>query len=122
MKFQRVAIVLSVFNILLLVFLLAQAPSSAQPAVSPVLRARAIEMVDENGKVRAQLNVEPTGEAAFRLRDAKGTIRAKFSGGEDGAGLSLMDDRTEATVQIRANKDGGGITLFSRDGQKREVK
>ena len=33
-----------------------------------------------------------------------------------------MDDRTDATVQIRANKTGGGITLFDRDGKSREVK
>lgn len=122
MRYQRVAVVVSVVNVLLLVFLLAQARSSAGSDVAPVLRARAIELVDESGKVRAQLNIESNGEAVFRLRDQKGTIRAKFGAGEDGSGISLMDDRTEATVQIKANKNGSGITLFSRDGQKREVK
>ncbi|MGB7207947.1 MAG: hypothetical protein WBD27_04740 [Pyrinomonadaceae bacterium] len=122
MRFQRVAIVLSVFNILLLFFLLTEVRSTAQPEVSPVLRTRAIELVDENGKIRAQLDVEKTGEVVFRLRDAKGTIRAKFGAGEGGSGLSMMDDRTEATVQIRANKDGGGITLFSRDGRQKLLK
>lgn len=122
MKFQRVAIVVSVLNLLLLFFLIAQARSSAQPSVSPVLRAKEIELVDDAGKVRAQLNVEDTGEVVFRLRDSKGTIRAKFGAGEDGSGLSMMDDRTEATVQIRANKAGGGITLFDRDGKQHLIK
>ncbi len=122
MKNQRVAITLCILNLLLLVFLAAQEHSSAQLAIPEVLRARAIEIVDENGKVRAQLNIEKTGEAVFRLRDQKGTIRTKIGAGEDGSGLSMMDDRTDATVQIRANKDGGGITLFSRDGQRHEVK
>jgi hypothetical protein len=122
MKFQRLAIALSVFNLLLLMFLAAQDHSSAQQGIPEVLRARAIEVVDENGKVRAQLNIEKTGEAVFRLRDQKGTIRTKIGAGEGGSGLSLMDDRTDATVQIRANQDGGGITLFSRDGQRHDVK
>jgi hypothetical protein len=32
-----------------------------------------------------------------------------------------MDDRTEATVRMRANKDGGGLSLYGRDGKKRDV-
>jgi hypothetical protein len=122
MKFQRIAIVLSVLNILVLVFVLSEVRSSADPAVSPIVRTRAIELIDEGGNVRAQLDVEKTGEVVFRLRDEKGTIRAKFGAGKDGSGLSMMDDRTEATVQIRANKDGGGILLFDRDGRQNVLK
>ncbi len=122
MTFQRVAVVLSAFNILLLAFLLAQAGSSAQSNVSPILRTKAFELVGDDGKACAQINVESTGEVVFRLRDSKGTIRAKFGAGEDGSGLVLMDERTEATVQIRANKTGGGITLFDRDGKQHLVK
>jgi len=122
MKFQRVGIAMCVFNLLFLVFLVAQHRSSAEQVVSPVLRARAIEIVDDNGKARAQINVEQGGEVVFRLRDSTGTIRAKFGAGEKGSGLSLMDERTEATVQLRANENGGGLTLFSRDGKKNEIK
>ena len=122
MKFQRVVNVFSVLNLLLLVFMLVQTPSTAQQSVTPVLRARAIELVDERGKIRAQLNVEQTGEVVFRLRDAKGTIRSKFSADETGSGLSLMDDRTEATVQIRAIKSGASMILIDREGHERVVK
>lgn len=122
MKFQRVAIGFSVLNLLLLLFLLAQVPSTAQQSVTPIVRTRAFELVDENGKIRAQINLEKTGEVVFRLRDAKGTIRSKFAAGEDGSGLSLMDDRTEATVQIRANQSGGGIILIDRKGNVQSVK
>lgn len=122
MKIQRVAGVVSVLNLLLLFFLLVQVPSTAQQGVVPVVRARLIELVDERGKIRAQLNVEATGEVVFRLRDANGTIRSKFGANEDGSGLSLMDDRTEATVQIRANKSGTSMTLIDREGHQRVVK
>ena len=122
MRFQRAANVFSVLNLLLLFFLLVQVPSTAQQSVTPVVRARAIELVDEGGKIRAQLNVESTGEVVFRLRDAKGTIRSKFGANEDGSGLSFMDDRTEATVQIRANQSGASMTLIDREGHARVVK
>lgn len=122
MKTTRIAIVFSVFNLMLTVFLLAQAPSEAQQNISPVLRARAIELVDEAGKVRAQLNVEQGGDVVFRLRDSTGTIRAKFGANEKGSGISLMDERTEATVQIRANQDGGNITLIDRAGKQQVFK
>jgi hypothetical protein len=122
MKHHRTAIAFSVMNLLLMAFLLAQAPSSAQQSVAPVVRTRAFELVDENGKVRAQMNIERTGEVVFRLRDSTGTIRSKFSANETGSGLSLMDERTEATVQIRANQAGGNITLIDRAGKERVVK
>jgi hypothetical protein len=122
MKFQRVVNLFSILNLLLLSFMLVQTPSTAQQSVAPVVRARAIELVDERGKVRAQLNVESTGEVVFRLRDAKGTIRSKFGADETGSGLSLMDDRTEATVQIRANQAGASMILIDREGHERVVK
>ena len=122
MKFQRVSIVFSVFNLLLLIFLLAQSPSTAQQDIAPVVRTRALEIVDDNGKVRAQINVEKTGEVVFRLRDAKGTIRSKFGADESGSGLSMMDDRTEATVQIRSSQAGGNMILIDREGRERTIK
>ena len=75
--------------------------------------------MDANGKVRAQFNTEETGEVVLRLRGPDGTIRTKFAAGNNGAGLVLMDERTEATVQIRANKDGGGISLF--DAMEKQI-
>lgn len=122
MKYHRFAIVASVFNLLLLVFILVQSPSKAEQSVASVLRARAIELVDESGAVRAQFNVEPGGEVVFRLRDAKGTIRTKLGASETGSGFVMLDDRTEATVQIRANQAGGNVVLTDRSGNQRVVK
>jgi hypothetical protein len=122
MNMQRAAVALSVLNLFVLGFLLTRmGTTSAQTEVSPLVRTRAIELVDEGGKVRAQLNVESNGEVIFRLRDREGTIRAKFGADDRGSALLLMDDRTEATVRMRANKDGGGLSLYGRDGKKRDV-
>lgn len=122
MKYQRVAIVFSVFNLLLLIFLSVQTESDAQQSIMPVVRTRAFELVDENGKIRAQIDVEKTGEVVFRLRDEKGVIRSKYAANENGSGLSLMNDRTDATVQIRANQAGSSLIVFDRDGNKKELK
>ncbi len=90
--------------------------------VPEVLRARMIELVDESGQVRANLKVEQGGEAVFRMRDAKGTIRVKIGASEDGSGLLLNDDRTEPGVQLLAKRTGTTITLSEKDKEKRVIK
>ncbi|HSI87875.1 MAG TPA: hypothetical protein VK918_02395 [Pyrinomonadaceae bacterium] len=122
MNLPRAAVALSILNLIVLVFLLTQTgTTSAQTDVLPLVRAKALEIVDEGGKVRAQIKVESNGEVIFRLRDSTGTIRSKYGADERGSALLLMDDRTEATVRIRANKDGGGLSLYDREGKVLEV-
>jgi hypothetical protein len=95
-----------------------EGPAGAQ-SVAPVVRARAIELVDDRGVVRAQLDVEPSGEVVFRLRDAAGTIRAKLGASAEGSGLVLLDDATEPGIHMLANRDGTSVTL--RKGQRQHV-
>jgi hypothetical protein len=122
MSYQRVAIVTSIVNLILLGLLLTIIPTSAQRNSTPVIRTRAFELVDDNGKVRAQIDTEEGGEVVFRLRDQRGNIRAKFGAEEDGTGLVLLDDRTEPTVQIRAAKAGASVTVIDREGKQQSIK
>jgi hypothetical protein len=115
-------IALTAINLAILIFGLVQTRSIPAPSVPSVLRARAIELVDERGKIRAQLNVESNEEVVFRMRDAKGTIRVKVGANIDGSGLVLLDDRTEPTVQIRANGAGPSMTLIRKNGQERVLR
>ena len=56
---QRLTTTLTALNLILLAFILAQLrPASAQ-GVAPVLRAQALEIVDEKGRVRAEIKVLP---------------------------------------------------------------
>src|SRR5262245_40652283 len=58
-KLQRLTIALTALNLVILAFGVAQLrPVSAQ-AVAPVVRARALEIVDEQGRVRAEIKVLP---------------------------------------------------------------
>ncbi len=63
MKTQRLAIGLTVINLVLLMFLVAQIRRAGAQDVAPVLRGRALEIVDDRGRVRASLKVYPAGPA-----------------------------------------------------------
>jgi hypothetical protein len=90
--------------------LLYERPVAAQPA-SNVLRAEAIELVDARGRVRAQLNVEASGEVVFRLRDSSGTIRVKLGASDDGSGLLLANEATEPGVHMLATRSRTSVTV-----------
>jgi hypothetical protein len=93
-------------------------PAAAQ-SVPDVVRARAIELVDARGRVRAQLNVESTGEVVLRLRDSTGTIRVKLGASDDGSGLLLANEATEPGVHILASWRETSLTL--QRGERRHV-
>ena len=57
MNIQRLTITLTLFNLILLAFGLAQLRPAVAQGVAPVLRARALEIVDDQGRVRAEIKV-----------------------------------------------------------------
>jgi hypothetical protein len=121
MKVHRIAIVLTGINVLVLLLLLSRSGAVETQSATSALRARAIELVDDAGQIRAQLNVESNGETVFRLRDAKGTIRVKIGGSEEGSGLLLLDETTEPGVHILTKRTGTSITL-RKGGVERVIK
>ena len=64
MNFKRLGIVLTAVNFGLLVVLLVASvriwPTLAAQNVAPMLRGRALQIVDEHGRVRASISVLPT--------------------------------------------------------------
>lgn len=119
MQIQRLAVALTGTAIaLVLGGFLYERSASAQPAAS-VVRAQAIELVDARGRVRAQLNVESSGEVVFRLRDSTGTIRVKLGASEDGSGLLLANEATEPGVHILANRRATSVTV--KRGERSQV-
>ena len=92
---------------------------TAGPA--PVLRGRALELVDDAGKVRAQIDVEPDGEVVLRLRDVQGAIRVKLGASQSGSGLVLLNQNTEPGVQLLAEASKATLTLAEPGGKKRVV-
>jgi hypothetical protein len=118
MNTKRFMIVLTAINLLCVIFVLSYGGSALAGPEKRVLRGEAIELLDEQGKVRAQLDVEPGGEAVFRMRDANGTIRVKMGASEDGSALLLLNNETEPSVHMLAKSSGTTLTLTDREGKR----
>lgn len=118
MKTQVTIISLVALNIVLLVCMAAQPKPDGQQGVQSIVRARAIELVDDKGRIRASLNVATNGEAVFRLRDADETIRLKLGASKEGSALLLLDDSTNPGLHVLA-RHGTTMTLINPDGRKR---
>ena len=119
MKSLRLAVAFTTINFLLLLGVVLRERAAAAQRISAVLRARAIELDDGRGRVRAQLDVEAEGEVVFRLRDSNGTIRVKLGASESGSGLVMADEATEPGVHILATRSGTSLTL--QRGARRRV-
>lgn len=119
MKMNRLAAALTIINLLILIWGFALSGAQATQTTQQTLRANVIELVDDTGQVRAQFNVEASGEVVFRLRDAKGNIRVKLGASEEGAGFVLLDDQTEPRVHMLAKQNGPSLTLTGKEGARR---
>jgi hypothetical protein len=129
MKMQRLAIGLTAVNLVLLLLVVARIGRTAAQTDAPILRGRALELVDDRGQIRTRIDVEPSGEVVLRLLDKNGTIRVKLGAGVDGSGLFLADETTEVGVHLIARRTGTSerpnttsITLRGAEGPGRVIR
>ena len=131
MKSQRLLVVLALINLGLLAFLLAQTRVhiSAQGVRiwtnidGSVLRGRALEIVDDQGRTRAAINVHPADQtssypetAILRLVDQNGRPSVKLSTSERGGALALVSDVEGTYVQL----SGREVTV-TKDGRHQAI-
>ena len=135
MKAQRIAIVLTVINLLLLVSILAPFnPTNAQGS-APVLRGRALEIVDNEGRVRASINVLPAGPSVpvpdgkiypetvlLRLIDPNGRPSVKLGASVQGSGIFLGGDSDLTYVVLKAEGAESWLKLLSKGGREQIIK
>lgn len=101
-------------NVILALALIWTSAQSQPPApVQDVIRARLIELVNDNGDVVGQLYLGEGGSGQIRLRNADGEVRVKLGVSNDGAGagLIMMDEETEPAVVLRASTEGASLLL-----------
>lgn len=143
MKVQRLLIALTVLNLGLLVFLLAQIEVRflgfrflLRPAevnsVGSVLRGRALEITDDAGRVRASIKIYPASvlpdgatypeTVLLRLVDSKGRPNVKLATTEDGSALALGGEADPTHVALSARGTTTSLTLTNRDGQQQLIK
>jgi hypothetical protein len=134
MNLQRFLVAVSILNLGLLIFLLM---SRTEPALAraqtPVLRGRALEIVDAQGRVRASIKVQsaetfkPTGRkypetVMLRLIDPKGRPEVKIGASVEGGGLAFVGETDATQVHLQAEGDESSLRLSDRSGQARVVK
>ena len=133
-KLQRLTIVLTAFNLILLAFGLVQPRPAAAQQVAPLLRARGLEIVDDQGRVRAEIKVLPaqpklkmpdgtTGypeTVLLRLISSGNSPHVKLTTTEDGAGLVLGGEK--GYTQLLSRGADPFITIVTKDGRERTIK
>src|SRR6184192_3949099 len=118
MTAQRLVVALTALNIALVAssFLSRTRPAVAASGVAPVLRGRALEIVDDRGRVRASITILPADPSVkmpdgttgypetvlLRLISSKGRPNVKLGASEQGAGLGLGGESDPTYVQILA--------------------
>jgi len=141
MKSQRFLIALTVLNLGLLVFLLAQVEvrflgfrvlgSAEVISAGSVLRGRALEITDDEGRTRASIKVYPASvlpdgttypeTVLLRLINSQGTPNVKLAATEDGSGLVLSGEANPTHVQILARGTTVSLKLTDKNGQQHSI-
>jgi hypothetical protein len=135
MKTQRFTFGMTVLNLLILMFTLFRANSATTPQVAPVLRGRALEIVDDRGHVRAMIRVFPPNPTVkmpdgttgypetvlLRLIDSEGAPNVKIAATEDGSALSFGGESNPTHVQILARGTTTSLKLVNKDGRQQVI-
>ena len=136
MKIQRFALALTLLNLALLVFQVVEHRKVEAQQVAPVLRGRELELVDDQGRVRANLKVYPadpkvkmpdgtTGypeTVMLRLYNSKGGPNVKLATTEDGSALVLGGEANPTYVQILSRGANPFVKLVNKDGREQVIK
>ena len=136
MKTQRLAILLTVTNLIILMLTLANSRPTTADVALPVLRGRALEIVDDQGRVRADLKVYPvdpkvkmpdgtTGypeTVMLRIYSSKGAPNVKLATTEDGSALVLGGESNPMYAQILSRGASPLLKLVNKDGREQVIK
>jgi hypothetical protein len=132
MKLTRLEIGLTVMNAALVVIVAGGHVNSAgaAPQVPAVLRARGLEIVDERGRIRAQIlvhgpetvnGVRYPETVLFRLADPTSGPVVKLTASANGSALGLSDD-ANGGVQLYARDTASFVRVVDKSGRSTVVK
>jgi len=135
MKTQRVVIALVVVNLVCLAFQFARSGPKQIDGVAPIVRAGGLELVDEQGRVRAELKVFPAqpdlkmpdGTVGYpetvmlRLITSKGGPNVKLVTTEDGAGLVIGGESGYVQILSRG-KEAPFVKIVTKDGNEKVMR
>lgn len=128
----RFAAGITILNSVLLILLItAQVSSvSASHPASRMLRGRGLEIVDEQGRVRAEIlvhgpetvnGVRYPETVLFRLTDPESGPVVKLTAAANGSALGLSDDATGG-IQLYARDTASFVRVINKQGHERIMK
>ena len=130
MKLQWSALALTLVNLALLAFSVSALPPADAQGKTPVLRGSGLEIVDDQGRVRASITVMPAGKSAagdpypetvlFRLITERGRPSAKIGVSEQEAGMSLAGPTGTKDTYLILSAKGTSSSIKIRDENGRE--
>jgi hypothetical protein len=133
MKLSRLLVVLTAVNLAILLFAAVRVLPQIDE-VAPVLRGRALQIVDEQGHVRASISVmpaqaQPNGETypetvLLRLITERGRPSVKISASEETAGATFVGptDTTNTYTTLQAKRTASSLKLKDEDGGETLIK
>jgi hypothetical protein len=105
------------------------APAFAAGEARDVLRGRALEIVDSQGRVRASLSVLPAGPQSpetvlLRLITEQGRPSVKISASEPASGVSLAgtSGTKDTYVILEARGNASSLRLRNEDGREQALR
>ena len=142
MKNTHALTALTLVNLGILIFVVFHHTPPAQASgVEQVVRARGLEIVGAQGKVRASISVFPEGPArradgsptehgdrifpeavVFRLIRPDGRPSVKIATTEQGSGLDLGGGIDPAYLVLSAEGGETSVTLTNKDGRRQVIK
>jgi hypothetical protein len=108
MNTKRASLLLTIVNLLVVLPLLSRSYSATSPEVTPLLRARALELVDDQGRVRAELKVMPA--------DPKVKMPDSSTGYPETVLFRLISSKGAPNIKVAATEDGGGVVVGAGSG------
>jgi hypothetical protein len=135
MKSTKFLLALTAVNFFLVIALLAQSFGLARAeSEAPVLRGRGLQIVDEQGRVRASISVLPAGRSQdgivhgetvlLRLITELGRPSVKIGASEQVSGLTVTgpSDTKDTYAILQARDETSALRLRSENGKEQVVK
>src|SRR4051812_46644976 len=129
MQLQRLAIGLTIVNLALLIVLLTRANPLSAEEPAPVLRGRALQIVDDAGRVRASLSILPASDQSretvlLRLITEEGRPSVKIGASEGSSGVSVAGPTGTQNTWITLTADGStsSVVVKSEDGGEQIIR
>ena len=130
MQRNRILVVITLINLAAVAANLLSVRTAAQSDVAPIVRTRALQIVDDKGRVRASIEVHPASAPAaeetvlLRLITERGRPSVKIGASEQSSGLSFAGPTGTSDTYVILKADGkeSWMKLRNENGREQIVK